>query len=86
MNIEISNETEGYKIYKNGSLFPLKNLRRSFVTPYLFDDNDIENLLTKAQYKRFETGDYAFGVPASKLQLIAGERSAKTKEELTLYP
>lgn len=88
MQIEITapqNPADNYSIYKTGENRPIRNQRANVIGLYQFTEDDIENLL-ESQYKRFQEGKYQFNVTANRLQLITGERSARNKAELNLYP
>lgn len=88
MNIEIHNttgDTRGYKIYAQGAERPMRNFRAHMVDLHGFTDDDIQNLLSASDYKKFENGQYKFNVSKSRLELVTGERLATTKAELELY-
>lgn len=88
MNIEIHNngQTNGLSIYLKGSLRPLKNIRANIIGIYEFSDDDILNLLGDSAYNRLVAGEYQFSVTKSILDLVTGNRSAKNRTELQMYP
>ena len=85
MKIEITNEERGFKLYKENSPYPMENFRNSFLSKFLFFDDDIFNLLGEKKYKQFENGKCKFEVSNYDLELITGMRSARTREELKMY-
>jgi hypothetical protein len=85
MKIEITNEERGFKLYKENSQYPMENFRNSFLSKFLFFDDDIYNLLGEKKYKQFENGKCIFEVSKYDLELITGMRSARTREELLMY-
>ena len=86
MRIEITNEENGYNIYKENSPYPLQNFRNSFSSTFLFFEDDILNLIGEKKYNNyFQKGICIFEVSKYDLELITGIRSARTKEELLMY-
>ena len=85
MKIEITNEENGYKLYKENSNRPEINFRHSFLSNYLFFEDDIFNLLGEKRYKDFENGKYIFEISKNHLDFITGLRSARTRSELLIY-
>lgn len=84
MKIEITNEGESFKLYYNKELRPIKNFRAN-LSPFSFYEDDILKLLSEKQHNDFLNGAYCFEVSKKHLQLITGERSAQTRNELELY-
>lgn len=78
-------QEDGYKIFEYGKEYPFRNIRKNTIRLYDFDEDDIFNLLGEKEYKKFEEGKYHFTVPKSRIDLITGQRSARTKEELKMY-
>jgi len=85
MKIEITNEENGFNIYLEKSQRPEVNRRTSFLSKYLFFDDDIYNLLGEKKFKDFENGKYIFEVSKKHLTLITGQRGAENKTELLMY-
>lgn len=85
MKIEITNEERGYKLYKESSQYPMENFRNSFLSKFLFFEDDIYNLIGEKKYKQFEKGKVIFEVSKYDLELITGIRSSRTREELLMY-
>lgn len=82
--IENNGQMGEYKIYQEGKSFPLKNMRKN-INVYDFSEDDIFNLIGEKDYSKFEKGKFEFNVTKSHLDLVTGQRSAKTKQELDLY-
>lgn len=86
MKIEITNEERGYKLYKENSQYPMENFRNSFLSKFLFFEDDIYNLIGEKKYNNdFQKGKYIFEISKKHLELITGMRSARTREELEMY-
>ena len=86
MKVEITNEANGYYIYIQGENRPLKNIRESFLNQFTFQEDDIFNLIGEKKFENdFTNGKYIFNVTKNHLDLICGNRSARSKDELTMY-
>ena len=49
---------------------------------HIWDDSDIEKLLTESQYRQFEAGKYIFDIPAWKINIITCNGFPRNKEQL----
>lgn len=85
MKIEITSEENGFYIYKVGEQWPIKNLRENFLSPFTFQEDDIENLLGEKMFAKFQKGQILFNVTKDMLDFVSGQRGAKTKAELEMY-
>lgn len=49
---------------------------------HFWDESDIEKVLTESQFKKFETGQYQFEIPAWKVRILQGRHVPKNREQL----
>lgn len=82
--VESNGQMGGYKIYQDSKSFPLRNMRKN-INVNEFTEDDVFNLIGEKEYEKFEDGKFEFNVSKNMLDLITGQRSAKTKSELNLY-
>lgn len=81
MKIEINHVqgTEDLTIHADG-----KRLTRPInsMFSHLWDESDLEKLLTEAQYRQFEKGKYEFNIADWKVKIIQGRHVPTNTQQL----